>query len=89
MNNKETLGRIGFALITFILLILFVDTQDGVWVNLPTVSLNLANKNSLSLLWTTLVTATIIQAFMLYTALLGSNLQFTPATIKKNYEDEI
>ncbi|MFX1284926.1 MAG: hypothetical protein ACFFB5_14795 [Promethearchaeota archaeon] len=89
MNNKEVLGRIGFAIIGFILLVLIVDAQDsGAWATLQTVKPNLANERSLGLLWTTLATSTIIQGFMLYAALLGSNLQFSPPTKEREKEEE-
>lgn len=89
MNNKEILGRIGFAIIAFILLVLFIDGQDnGIWATLPTIQLSLANERSLSLLWTTLATSTIIQGFMLYAALLGSNLQFSAPTKEEENEEE-
>jgi hypothetical protein len=89
MSNKEILGRIGFVIITFIFVVFLINAQDtGFWVTLPTVTPNLANKKSLELLWTTLVTATIIQGLVLYAAILGSNLQFTPMTKKKINEDE-
>ncbi|MFX0182343.1 MAG: hypothetical protein ACFE95_04590 [Candidatus Hodarchaeota archaeon] len=90
MSNKEIFGRIGFAIITFILLMFFITAQEsGIWATLPTVKPSRANQKSLELLWTTLATATIIQGFMLYAALLGSNLQFTPTAKEKENKEEL
>ncbi|PWI47422.1 hypothetical protein CEE45_12030 [Candidatus Heimdallarchaeota archaeon B3_Heim] len=89
MNHKETFGKIGFFIITFLLLIFFIEAQgSGNWATLQAVDSSLANQRSLELLWTTLVTATLIQGFMLYSALLGANSQFTPPTKKVNNKEE-
>lgn len=89
MNNKEVLGRIGFAIILFILIVLFINNQGGgFWATLPAVEQSSANEKSLELLWTTLATSIIIQGFMLYTALLGSNLQFSPPPKEREHEEE-
>ena len=89
MNHKETFGKIGFAIITFLLLIFFIEAQgSGNWVTLEGYDPNLANQRSLELLWTTLASATLIQGFMLYSALLGANSQFTPPTKKFNNKEE-
>ena len=89
MNYKETFGKICFVTIIFLLLVLFLETQgDGNWATLQTIEQNLANQKSLELLWTTLVTATLIQGFMLYSALLGVNSQFTPPTKKPNNKED-
>ena len=90
MNNKEIFGRIGFTIIIFILLMFFIAAQEsGFWATLPAVKPSKANQESLELLWSTLATATIIQGFMLYAALLGSNLQFTPTKKEKRNKEEL
>jgi len=84
MSNKDIFGKIGIFLIIFVLLIFVIMTQGSeIWATLETVDSSLANQISLQILWTTLVTATLIQGFLIYSALLGANSQFSPSS-KKN-----
>jgi predicted secreted protein len=78
MTNKETFSKIGIFFIIFILLVFFIMTQGSdIWATLDTVDINLANQKTLQFLWTTLVTAILIQGFLIYSALLGANSQFS------------
>ncbi len=89
MSNKDLFGKIGIAVIVFFLLVFFLEAQEsGIWAILQTTDPDSANEKSLELLWTTLVTATLIQGFLIYAALLGSNLQFTPITKKQDNKEE-
>lgn len=89
MIQKDSLGKIGLFLIIFLLVIILLEAQGvGNWAILQTVDPGIANQRSLELMWTSLVTATIIQGFLLYTALLGANSQFTPPTKKVNNKEE-
>ncbi len=87
MSNKDTYGKIGIFIIIFLLLIFIIMAQgSGIWATLETVDPSSANQKSLQLLWTTFVTATLIQGFLIYATLLGSNLQFSP--VSKNDKEE-
>ncbi|MFX1534585.1 MAG: hypothetical protein ACFFDI_10220 [Promethearchaeota archaeon] len=78
MSNKEVFTKIGLILIIFLLFLVGLQAQGLSWASLPTSPLATANTTSLQLLWTTLVAATLIQGFVIFAALLGANLQFTP-----------
>jgi len=87
MSNKETYGKIGIFLLVFLMLIaIIMDQGTEIWATLETVDPSSANHTSLQLLWTTLATATLIQGFLIYSALLGSNSQFSPVS-KQNKEE--
>ncbi len=89
MSNKDIFGKVGFIIIVFFLFVFFLGAQEsGTWAILQTTDPSSANEKSLELLWTTLVTATLIQGFLIYAALLGSNLQFTPVTKKQKDKEE-
>ncbi|MFX0117478.1 MAG: hypothetical protein ACFFB3_23225 [Candidatus Hodarchaeota archaeon] len=83
MSAKDMFGKIGLAILIFMLLLFVVDSRGtGLWAVVdPSAGAN----DPLELLWKQdfLVTATIIQAFVLFAALLGINLQFAPITGKK------
>lgn len=84
MTNKDTFSKIGIFFIIFVLLVFLIMSQGSdIWAILDTVDISLANQNTLQLLWTTLVTAILIQGFLIYSALLGANSQFSPPS-KKN-----
>jgi len=88
MSNKDTYGKIGIFIIIFLFLILIITTQESeIWATLDTVDPSSANHTSLQLLWTTLATATLIQGFLIYSALLGSNSQFSPVSEKNKEEN--
>lgn len=83
MSSKDMFGKIGLAVVIFILLLFVLDARGtGLWA---AVDPDAGAKDPLELLWKKdfLVTATIIQAFVLFAALLGINLQFAPITGKK------
>jgi hypothetical protein len=89
MSNKDTYGKIGIFILIFLLLIVIIMTQGTeIWATLDTVDPSTANYTSLQLLWTTFVTATLIQGFLIYSALLGSNSQFSP-TSKQTKEENL
>ncbi|MFX1512498.1 MAG: hypothetical protein ACFFCQ_07925 [Promethearchaeota archaeon] len=89
MSNKEMVGKIGIAILIFALLLFIIDARaPDVWATLPGFSSDTANDKSLEFLWKEpLVTATLIQGFVLFAALLGINLQFTPTRKKKKGDD--
>ena len=89
MSRKELFGKIGIVLVSFLLVLFLLNSlSTGIWAEtLSTVSRGTANKESLRLLWTVVVTATIIQAFVFYVALLGMNMLFNPL-IKKNKQGD-
>ena len=81
--SREMFGKIGLAVVIFILLLFVLDARGtGLWA---AVDPDADENDPLELLWQKefLVTATIIQAFVLFAALLGINLQFAPITGKK------
>lgn len=78
MANKQLFGTIGLALFVFLLLLIVVSDFSMIqWGILPVDS-----KMSLELLWTDLFPIVLIQGLVLFAALLGVNLQFTP--VKKH-----
>lgn len=78
MSNKELVAKVGLVTIIFLLFLLVLDSLSPGSATLSAVSVTLANVQSLELLWTVLATATLLQAFVIFAALLGANLQFTP-----------
>ena len=90
MSRKELFGKIGIVLVSFLLVLFLLNSlSTGIWAEtLSTVSRGTANKESLRLLWTVVVTATIIQAFVFYVALLGMNMLFNPLIKKNKQRDE-
>ncbi|MHA2273732.1 MAG: hypothetical protein ACXACI_17935 [Candidatus Hodarchaeales archaeon] len=83
MSSKDLFGKIGMAVVIFILLLFVLDARGpGIWAE---VDPNAGAKDPLEMLWQRdfLVTATILQAFTLFAALLAINLQFAPVTGKK------
>ena len=78
--TKDMFAKIGMFSLLFIVLLYFVSDFSGFWYTIDyqiTSGLTL-DAESLNLIWTTLITATLIQGFVLFAALLGANLQFTP-----------
>ncbi len=90
MSYKKMFGKIGITLVSFFLILFLLNSLgSGMWAEtLSTVNRGTANEVSLRLLWTTVVTATIIQAFVFYVALLGMNMVFNPLIKKNQQEDE-
>jgi amino acid transporter len=90
MSSKEMFGKIGIVLVSFLLVLFLLNSlSTGIWAEtLSTVSRGTANKESLRLLWTVVVTATIIQAFVFYVALLGMNMLSNPLIKKNKQRDE-
>jgi hypothetical protein len=89
MSNKDAYGKIGIFLLIFLLLIsIIMDQGTEIWATLETIDPSLANHTSLQLLWTTLATATLIQGFLIYSALLGSNSQFSPRSRQNKEENQ-
>lgn len=81
MGYKEMFAKIGLVSIIFMLFLVIINGLGNIWADpskLPLVDVALANNQSLELLWTTLVAATLLQGFVVFAALLGANLQFTP-----------
>ncbi|MHA2298312.1 MAG: hypothetical protein ACXAEU_18355 [Candidatus Hodarchaeales archaeon] len=78
MSYKDVFSKIGLVSIIFLLFLIVIDTQVITWATLNTVDKTTANIQSLQLMWTTLVAATLIQGFVIFSALLGANLQFSP-----------
>ena len=78
MANKQLFGTIGLTFFVFLLLLIVVSDFSMIqWGTLPVDS-----KMSLELLWTDLFPIVLIQGLVLFAALLGVNLQFTP--VKKH-----
>ncbi|MHA1450054.1 MAG: hypothetical protein ACTSP4_11595 [Candidatus Hodarchaeales archaeon] len=86
MGFKEMFAKIGLISIIFMLFLVVINDQGNIWANLSTVDVALANGQSLQLLWTGLVAATLLQGFVVFAALLGANLQFTP--VKETHGDD-
>ena len=79
MSNKQVFGTISLSIFVFLLLLIVVtNIQDSnTWTDVAT-----GTTTSLELLWTNLFPAVLIQGFVLFAALLGVSLQFTP--VKKH-----
>ena len=81
MANKQLFGTIGLTLFVFLLLLMVVSGFGGItWATIP--GLPSITIESLNLLWTDLFPVVLIQGLVLFAALLGVNLQFTP--VKKH-----
>ncbi|NHJ01066.1 MAG: hypothetical protein EAX86_02940 [Candidatus Heimdallarchaeota archaeon] len=77
MSKKQMFGTIGLASFVFMLLLMvFSGLPGATWAPVSSTA-----GTSLSLLWDIngLFPAVLIQGFVLFAALLGVNLQFTPA----------
>lgn len=86
MGSKEMFAKIGLVSIIFMLFLVIINDQGNIWATLSTVDVTLANSQSLELLWTGLVAATLLQGFVVFAALLGANLLFTP--VKETHGDD-
>lgn len=77
--NKDMFAKMGMFSLLFIVLLYFISDFSSFWYTIDyTLTESTPDMESLSLMWTTVITATLIQGFVLFAALLGANLQFTP-----------
>ncbi|MHA1513522.1 MAG: hypothetical protein ACTSRJ_05600 [Candidatus Hodarchaeales archaeon] len=87
--SKELFGKIGFVVILFAALLYIFSLINIPLATLTTTDVTTANQLSLVNLWDNMNGVTLIQGFVIFTALLGASSQFTPPTkIKKPYEEE-
>ena len=88
--SKELLGKIGFVVLLFTALLYIVSLVNiPLATTLTTTDIATANQLSLANLWDNMNGVTLIQGFVIFTALLGASSQFTPPTkIKKPYEED-
>jgi len=89
--SKELLGKIGFVVLLFTALLYIFSLVNIPLATLTTTDVATANQLSLTNLWVwdNMNGVTLIQGFVIFTALLGASSQFTPPTkIKKPYEED-
>jgi len=90
-GKKGIASRMGLAIIMFLLLLLVINYAGaGLFADLtgnmvPKIT---SNTDTLTLLWTTLFTVTMIQGFVVFAGLLGANLQFTPVKDHHSHTEE-
>lgn len=86
--SKELFGKIGFVVLLFVALLYIFSLVNIPLATLTTTDVTTANQLSLVNLWDNMNGVTLIQGFVIFTALLGASSQFTPPTkIKKPYEE--
>lgn len=86
--SKELFGKIGFVVLLFAALLYIFSLVNIPLATLTTTDVTTANQLSLVNLWDNMNGVTLIQGFVIFTALLGASSQFTPPTkIKKPYEE--
>ena len=87
--SKELVGKIGFVLLLFTALLYIFSLINLPLATLTTTDITTANQLALTNLWDNMNGVTLIQGFVIFTALLGASSQFTPPTkIKKPYEED-
>jgi hypothetical protein len=87
--SKELAGKIGFVILLFAALLYIFSLVNIPLATLTTTDVTTANQLSLVNLWDNMNGVTLIQGFVIFTALLGASSQFTPPTkIKKPYEED-
>jgi len=87
--SKELFGKIGFVVLLFAAFLYIFSLINIPLATLTTTDVTTANQLSLVNLWDNMNGVTLIQGFVIFTALLGASSQFTPPTkIKKPYEEE-
>ena len=87
--SKELFGKIGFVVLLFAALLYIFSLVNLPLATLVTTDVATANQLSLVNLWDNMNGVTLIQGFVIFTALLGASSQFTPPTkIKKPYEED-
>ena len=87
--SKELFGKIGFVVLLFAAFLFLFSLINIPLATLTTTDVTTANQLSLANLWDNMNGVTLIQGFVIFTALLGASSQFTPPTkIKKPYEEE-
>ena len=87
--SKELFGKVGFVLFLFTALIYIFSIINIPLATLVTTDVVTANQLALTNLWDNMNGVTLIQGFVIFTALLGASSQFTPPTkIKKPYEED-
>ncbi len=86
--SKELFGKIGFVVLLFAAFLYIFSLINIPLATLTTTDVTTANQLSLVNLWDNMNGVTLIQGFVIFTALLGASSQFTPPTkIKKPYEE--
>ncbi|MHA1207374.1 MAG: hypothetical protein ACTSQ9_03705 [Candidatus Hodarchaeales archaeon] len=87
--SKELFGKIGFVVLLFAAFLYIFSLINIPLATLTTTDVTTANQLSLVNLWDNMNGVTLIQGFVIFTALLGASSQFTPPTkIKKPYEED-
>jgi len=87
--SKELIGKIGFVVLLFVAMLYIFSLINIPLATLTTTDVTTANQLSLVNLWDNMNGTTLIQGFVIFTALLGASSQFTPPTkIKKPYEED-
>jgi len=87
--SKELFGKIGFVVLLFAALLYIFFFFNIPPATLTRTDVTTANQLSFANLWDNMKGVTLIQGFVIFTALLGASSQFTPPTkIKKPYEED-
>lgn len=87
--SKELFGKIGFVVLLFAAFLYIFSLINIPLATLIAKDVTTANQVSLENLWVDMNGVTLIQGFVIFTALLGASSQFTPPTkIKKPYEED-